>query len=100
MKKQAIQVLGSGCPGCKQLFKTVKKIAAELKIEADVEYITDVAEMIKMGVITSPVLAINGKPVLTGGGYSDKEIKNVLCDNLSKEKNDGCRSCGCCRCDC
>ena len=101
MKKQTIQVLGSGCPTCKQLLKTVKKIAAELKIETEVEYITDVAEIVKMGVITSPVLAINGKPVLTGGGHSDKEIKEALSDNLSQEDDDNnnCRSCGCCCCN-
>lgn len=81
MKKQSIQVLGSGCPNCKQLFKTVQKIAAELKIEAEVEYITDVSEMIKMGIMTSPVLAINEKSVLTGGGHSDEKIKETLSDN-------------------
>ena len=44
-----IQVLGTGCPTCKQLFEAVKKIATELKIETEVEYITDVTETIKMG---------------------------------------------------
>ena len=85
MKQQTIQVLGSSCPTCKQLLKTVKKITAELKIEAEVEYVTDVTEMVKMGVMTGPVLAINGKPVLTGGGHSDEEIKDALSDNLSQE---------------
>ncbi len=96
MKKQSIKILGSGCSACKQLLKTVKKVAAELKIEADIEHITDVAEMVKMGVMTSPVLAINGKPVLTGGGHRDKKIKKVLADNLSQEKDDDDCSCGRC----
>ena len=99
MKKQSIQVLGSGCPACKNLLKTVQKIAKELKIKTDVEYITDVSEMIKMGIMTSPVLVINGKPVLTGNGYSDEEIKNALLNNLSEEENN-CSSCGCCCSDC
>lgn len=93
-----IKILGSGCPVCKQLLKTVKKIVAELKIEADVEHITDVTEMIKMGVMTSPVLAIDGKPVLIGSGHNDEEIKKVLSDNLPQKKNDDHHSCGCCCC--
>jgi len=100
MKKQTIQVLGSGCSICKELLKTVKGIITELKIEADVEHITDVSEMIKMGVMTSPVLAINGKPVLTGGGHSNEEIKKALSNNLFQEKkdNDNHCSCNCCSC--
>ena len=61
-KITSIQVLGSGCPTCKQLLETVKKIAGELKIDVPVEYISDVTKMIEMGVMQSPVLAINGQP--------------------------------------
>ncbi|HAM88478.1 MAG: Redox-active disulfide protein 2 [Candidatus Falkowbacteria bacterium GW2011_GWC2_38_22] len=77
-KIKSIQVLGSGCPTCKQLYETTKKIAAELKIDTEVEYITDVTKMIEMGVMTSPVLAINGKPVLTGGGHGEDDVRDVL----------------------
>ncbi|MBU1164285.1 TM0996/MTH895 family glutaredoxin-like protein [Patescibacteria group bacterium] len=90
-----IQVLGSGCPTCKKLFETVKKVQSELKIDAELDYITDVAKMIEMGVMTSPVLAIDGKPVLTGGGHSEEEIKNALVKNLpQKPKNTGGCLCG------
>lgn len=90
MKNQSIQVLGSGCPTCKQLFETTKKIAKELNIDTEIEYITDISKMIEMGVMSSPVLAINGNPVLTGGGHSDDKIKEKLSETLSdnKEEND------------
>ena len=89
-----IQVLGSGCPTCKKLFETVKKVQSELKIDAELDYITDVAKMIEMGVMTSPVLAIDGKPVLTGGGHSEKEIKEALTKNSPRESN-GAGGCSC-----
>jgi len=73
-----IQILGSGCSTCKELLETTKKIVQELNIDAEVEYITDVVKMVEMGVMSSPVLAVNGNPVLTGGGHSDDEIKTVL----------------------
>lgn len=81
-KIKSIQVLGSGCPTCKKLFETVKKAAEELKIEIEVEYITDISKIVEMGVMSSPVLAVNGKPVLTGGGKSEEEIKNALLEYL------------------
>jgi len=104
MENQKIQVLGSGCPTCKQLLETVKKIVSELNIDAEVEYINDVAKMIEMGVMSGPVLVVNGNPVLTGGGHSDDEIKAELSQALSGNKvkdsgnNNGC--CNCCNCGC
>ena len=79
---KSIQVLGSGCSTCKQLLETTKKVAQELKLDTEVEYITDVAKMIEMGVMTSPVLAIDGKPVLTGGGKSEEDVKKALLNNI------------------
>jgi len=95
MKKQSIQVLGSGCQTCKQLLETTKKIAKKLNINTEIEYITDVSKMIEMGIMTSPVLVINGKPVLTGGGKSENDIKQALQNNCSAVNNisTGC-SCG------
>ncbi|MFA6393415.1 MAG: thioredoxin family protein [Patescibacteria group bacterium] len=98
MSKQikSIQVFGSGCATCKKLYEATKKAAEELKISVTVEYITDVTKMIEMGVMTSPVLAINGKPVLTGGGNGEAEIKKALEKNLKSDSKPGG---GCCSCD-
>ncbi len=90
-----IQVLGSGCPTCKQLFENTKKVAKELNINSEIEYITDISKMIEMGVMTSPVLAVNGKPVLTGGGKSEEDIKNALKNNSKENKSvEGGCTCG------
>lgn len=78
MEIKSIQVLGSGCPTCKQLLETTKKVACGLSIDVEVEYITDISKMIEMGVMTSPVLVINGKPVLTGGGKSEEDIRQAI----------------------
>ncbi len=94
-----IQVLGSGCPTCKKLLETTKKVARELNIDAEIEYVTDVTKMIAMGVMTSPVLAIDGQPVLSGGSKSEEEIKEALCasrdSGKAKQGSGGC-CCGNC----
>jgi small redox-active disulfide protein 2 len=85
MEIKLIQVLGSGCPTCKQLFENTKKVASELGIDTEVEYINDISKLIEMGVMASPVLAINGDPILTGRGKSEEDIREAI-QNL-KTKN-------------
>jgi small redox-active disulfide protein 2 len=77
-KTMQIQVLGSGCPTCKKLFELTKKAVEELKLKTEVEYITDIQKIIEMGVMSSPVLAINGKPILTGFVPDIEKIKEVI----------------------
>lgn len=73
-----IQVLGSGCPTCKKLFEITKQAVAELKLKTEVEYITDIQKIVEMGVMSSPVLAVNGKPVLAGSLPDIEKIKEAI----------------------
>jgi len=43
-----IQVLGSGCPACRNLFELTKKAVEELNLKAEVEYISDIQKIIEM----------------------------------------------------
>jgi len=72
-----IQVLGSGCPTCKNLFELTKTAVSQLGIDAEVEYSTDISKIIEMGVMQSPVLAVDGQPVMVGSGNLDK-IKELI----------------------
>ncbi|MFZ2025053.1 MAG: thioredoxin family protein [Microgenomates group bacterium] len=73
-----IQVLGSGCANCRRLFELTKEAAQELQILDPVEYITDVTKIIEMGVMQSPVLAVNGKPIMVGFLPDKAKIKELL----------------------
>ncbi|HAP37982.1 hypothetical protein A2574_03340 [Candidatus Shapirobacteria bacterium RIFOXYD1_FULL_38_32] len=72
-----IQVIGSGCPTCKTLYELTKTAVNELKISSKVEYSTDITKIIEMGVMQSPILAIDGKPAMIGSGNLEK-IKEVI----------------------
>ena len=76
-----IQVLGSGCATCKKLFELTQKAVSELGLNTEVEYITDVQKIIQMGLMRSPVLAVDGKPVLVGQLPSLEKIKELLSTN-------------------
>lgn len=72
-----IQVFGSGCPTCKNLYELTKTAVADLGVDAEVEYSTDISKIIEMGVMQSPVLAIDGQAALVGSANLDK-IKEVI----------------------
>lgn len=89
-----IQVFGSGCPTCKKLWELTKTAVQQLNLDAEVEYSTDVSQIIAMGVMSSPVLAINGKPVLVGGLPDLKKIKAVLTATAVSTPQTGKCRCG------
>lgn len=76
-----IQVLGSGCSTCKKLHEITQKAVNELGFNENVEYITDIQKIIDMGLMQSPVLAINNKPVLIGFNSDIEKIKKLVKEN-------------------
>ncbi|AKM81331.1 MAG: Redox-active disulfide protein 2 [Candidatus Pacebacteria bacterium GW2011_GWF2_38_9] len=89
-----IQVLGSGCPTCKKLFELTKQAVAELDLKTEVEYVTDVSKIIEMSVMSSPVLAIDGKPVLLGFLPDIEKIKSILSSGKKTEVKPSKCCCG------
>jgi small redox-active disulfide protein 2 len=73
-----IKVLGSGCANCKRLEATARKVVETLAIEAEIEKVTDYAEIMKWPILSTPGLVINDKLVSTGRIPSEKEITDWL----------------------
>ncbi len=80
-KISSLQVLGSGCPSCHQLLELSKQALKELNINVAVDYITEIDQIISLGIMSTPALAINKKPVLSGGVPSLEEIKKIILEN-------------------
>ncbi len=76
-----IKVLGTGCPKCKALEKTVTYSLAELDIAADVSKVEDIMKIMEYGVMRTPALVINGKVVLSGYVPDKNEIKKIITQN-------------------
>ena len=73
-----IQILGSGCPNCRNLEKNAREAAQQLGIEASFEKITDADRIVEMGVLRTPGLAIDGTVQASGKVLSAQEITEVL----------------------
>jgi len=73
-----IQILGTGCPKCKQLAEITEKTAKEIGIDFQLEKITDLEQIMAFGVMMTPALVIDGEIKFVGKIPSVKEIKEIL----------------------
>ncbi|HAJ57287.1 MAG TPA: thioredoxin family protein [Candidatus Omnitrophica bacterium] len=73
-----IEILGVGCPKCKQLTANAEAAVKELNIQAEISKVTDIEKIIEYGVMMTPALAIDGKVVSSGKALSKDEIKNII----------------------
>lgn len=73
-----IEVLGTGCAGCRALHETVLRAVTELGIDAEVKKEESLERIIACGVMTLPALVIDGKVVMKGRRPSLDEVKRLL----------------------
>ena len=73
-----IKVLGGGCCKCENLLGAVKEAVAEKEIEAEIEYITDMAKIMEYGIMSTPALMIDNKVVSMGRVLKAKEVEKLL----------------------
>ena len=75
-----IQVLGPGCKRSRKLLARTREAVQELELGAGmtVEEITDSDEIVGMGVLSAPGLAVDGKVLASGRVLSVREIRELL----------------------
>ena len=73
-----IKVLGTGCKKCKATKEAIREVISELGLEATVEEVTDMSEIMKYNVLNTPGVVIDGKVVSKGKVPSKKEIEGWL----------------------
>jgi len=73
-----IEILGVGCPKCKQLTANTEAALKELNICAEIQKVTDIGKIIEYGVMMTPALAIDGTVVSAGKVLTKDEIKKIL----------------------
>ena len=73
-----IKILGTGCPKCKALERITRDVIAENGIDATVSKVEEIMDIVKFGVMMTPVLVVDGKVVLKGRVPSKEEVKQIL----------------------
>jgi small redox-active disulfide protein 2 len=78
MAEMLIQVLGTGCTRCKTLYELAQKAVAETGIDAAVEKVEDIQQIMAFELIMTPGLVINGEVKVAGRLPNVEEIKKLL----------------------
>jgi small redox-active disulfide protein 2 len=76
MKK--LQILGPGCPKCRQMAENTEAAAKELDLDCHIEKVTAINEITKFGVMLTPALVIDGEVKIVGKVPTVEEIKGML----------------------
>jgi len=73
-----IKVLGTGCPKCNSLEKLTRKVVNDNKLEAEIEKVEDIMDIMNHGIMSTPALVVNGDVKVSGRLPSEKEIISFL----------------------
>ena len=71
-------VIGPGCAKCKTLAQFTEQAVKELGVTAEINKVTDLKQIIALGVMVTPALAVNGTVKVMGKVPSVAEIKSLL----------------------
>jgi small redox-active disulfide protein 2 len=78
-----VQILGTGCARCKLLTANAEKAVQDLGLEAEIEKVTEISEILKFQILMTPGLAINGKVKSAGRVPAPEEIRQMLIEEGS-----------------
>ncbi len=73
-----IKILGTGCPKCKQTTSLVEEVIRENSIEATIEKVEDIMEIMKYNVMSTPALVIDEEITIKGRVPTKAEVLELL----------------------
>ncbi|HNE88920.1 MAG: thioredoxin family protein [Candidatus Nanopelagicales bacterium] len=73
-----IKVLGPGCANCKRLEERTREAVASLGLDAEIEKVTDYADIAGYGVMKTPGLVVDERLVVSGRVPTTREIAALL----------------------
>lgn len=80
-----IKVLGSGCANCKNLENLCKEVVAENSIDATIEKVTELKDIMSYGVMSTPGLVVNEKVIHTGKLPTKSTLTHWLTSELANQ---------------
>lgn len=69
-----IKILGTGCPKCKRTTSLVEEAVRETGIEASVEKVEDIMEIMKYNILSTPAVVVDEKVTIKGRVPSKSEL--------------------------
>lgn len=73
-----LKVIGAGCDNCTRLYQNTAEAVKQLGLDADIEKVEDLMEIIRLGVMSAPSLMADGKLIVSGRVPSADKIAALL----------------------
>lgn len=75
---KVIKILGTGCPKCQSMTAVVKDVVSENNIDATIEKVEDIMEIMKFNIMVTPALVIDDVITIKGRVPSKDEVLKLL----------------------
>jgi len=82
-----LTVIGPGCARCKALAQFTEQAAKELGLQAEINKVSDLKQIMALGVMMTPALVVNGSVKVVGKVPSVAELKTLLSHAAEAEKD-------------
>ena len=73
-----VKILGTGCPKCKKTEAVVRETIANLGIDAEVQKVEDIQDIIKYNVMTTPAVVVDEVVKIRGRIPSKDEVAELF----------------------
>lgn len=80
-----VKILGTGCPNCLRLEALVREVATGTGLSVEVEKVTDIAEIMSYGVMSTPGLVVDGQVKASGRVPGRAEVAALLAATPSRQ---------------
>jgi small redox-active disulfide protein 2 len=79
----SIKVLGPGCSNCQKVEQIAKKVVAMLSVDATIQKVTEMQDIMKYPILSTPGLVVNEKLVCAGRIPSEAEVTTWVTSALA-----------------
>lgn len=73
-----VQILGTGCPKCKALTANAEAAIKDLGLDAEIVKVDQIKDIMAMGVMMTPALAVDGVVKGSGRVLTVDQVKAIL----------------------
>lgn len=73
-----IQVLGTGCAKCRELFQRCEQALEQYSVPAELEKVEEIERIVEMGVMLTPALVVDGEVLFSGRVPSVEELAELI----------------------
>lgn len=80
---KSIKILGTGCPKCRQTEAIVRQAVDELGVEATIEKVEDIMQIMAYNILSTPAVVIDEEVKIKGRVPAAGEIKSLLSQERS-----------------